>query len=251
MQHQHYLSGQTPSCDMTLSTHRAIILATLMLSAFVLSAAFTPTRSAIAEANQFQLEAIIPQQFGDWQMDKRIAQAVINPQVQTSLSHIYSQILSRTYINSDGRRIMLSLAYGEDQTSDSRIHRPEVCYPSQGFQIIYKRKDTVFTGSAELPVMRVMTQLGNRHEPVTYWIRVGDSLVRGAIEQTVARVSYGLRGHIPDGILFRISEINADAQDSIVLQDQFIRALLSSLTPLARKVLTGSVEPHTDGVMAE
>jgi len=227
---------------MTPFTRRAIILAVLMLGASMLTVALTPTRGAIAEAAQFDLETVIPHQFGDWQMDMLISGAVINPQTQATLINTYSQILTRTYVNSNGRRIMLSLAYGEDQSSQNRIHRPEICYPAQGFQIGKKWKDLISTDPVTIPVMRITTQLGNRHEPVTYWIRIGNSLARGVIEQTFVRVSYGLRGNIPDGILFRVSEISPDFQDSFALQDQFIRTLLSSITPNDQKILIGSLK---------
>ena len=222
-------------------TRRAIILAVLMLGASMLSVALTPTQRLTVEAAQFNLETLIPRQFGDWQMDDHIIQTVINPQAQASVSNLYSQTLSRTYFNRDGRRIMLSLAYGEDQSSHNRIHRPEICYPSQGFQISKKWKDVISTDSTTLPIMRITTQLGNRHEPVTYWIRVGNTLVRGVIEQTFARVGHGFTGNIPDGILFRVSEINPDYQNSFILQDQFIQALLASLTPTDQKILVGSL----------
>jgi len=225
---------------MTPFTRRAIILAVLMFGTSMLSVALTPPKNAVSEGMSFQLEAIIPDQFGDWQADERIAHAVINPQAQQTLNRLYSQVLSRIYINSDGRRIMLSLAYGKDQSSENRVHRPEVCYPAQGFQMIKKWRDAISFDSETLPVMRITTKLGDRHEPVTYWIRMGDKLVRGQAEQTFARITYGLTGAIPDGILFRVSEINRDSQDSFVLQDQFIRALLSSMRPADLEILIGS-----------
>jgi EpsI family protein len=231
---------------MNTFTRRAIVLAVLMLGTSMLSVALTPSRRVTVEAGQLNLETLIPRQFGDWQMNEQGVQTVVNPQTQEYLSSLYSQTLSRTYSNNDGHRIMLSLAYGEDQSSDNRIHRPEVCYPSQGFQITNKWKDNISIDSTTLPVMRVVTQLGNRYEPVTYWIRIGNSLVRGPVEQTIARVSYGLTGRIPDGILFRVSEINPDTQGSIDLQDQFIRALLSSLAPPDQKILLGSFRSNQD-----
>lgn len=227
---------------MTPFTRRAIILAVLMVGTSMLTVALTPSRSAVGEGKQFKLENIIPRQFGDWQTDEQIAaHTVVNPQVQETLGNLYSQILSRTYINSAGRRIMLSLAYGEDQTSHKRIHRPEICYPAQGFQITSKQKDTVSFDSKMVPVMRITTELGNRYEPVTYWIRVGDKVVRGQVEQTLTRLSYGLTGIMPEGILFRVSEINKNAQDSFALQDQFIQVLLSAMTPADQEILIGSL----------
>ncbi|MCL2589542.1 MAG: EpsI family protein [Betaproteobacteria bacterium] len=231
---------------MTPFARRATLLAVLMLGASVLSVALTPTRYIAVETTRPDLEIIIPRQFGDWQMDDQIVQAVVNPQKQAFIDLVYSQTLSRTYVNSKGRRIMLSLAYGKNQSDSSRMHIPEVCYPAQGFQIINKWKDVVSVDSMKIPAMRITTQLGNRHEPVTYWMRVGNSVVRGMVEQSFARIGYGLTGDIPDGILFRTSEINPETQNSFILQDQFIRTLLSSLAPIDRQVLVGSIASKND-----
>lgn len=233
---------------MTPFTRRAILLAVLMLGASMLSVALTPTRHAAAEVATFNLETLIPSQFGDWQMEEHAFQSIVTPDRQAFIDSIYSQTLSRTYFNRDGRRIMLSVAYGKNQSDRSRIHVPEVCYPSQGFQITGKWKDTVSTDSMNIPVMRLMAHIGNRHEPVTYWMRIGNSVARGLLEQSFARISYGLNGTIPDGILFRVSEINPDTRESFVLQDQFIGTLLSSLASADRKILIGSTGSKNEDV---
>lgn len=228
---------------MTMSTllRNAIIACGLMIGASATSIALTPTIRVVDGIDHVDLELLLPKQFGGWRHDEQAHQAVINPQTQEFLNQLYSQTLSRTYVNNEGRRIMLSLAYGADQSHDNQIHKPEVCYPAQGFQIISKHKDEIDTSSGSLPVMRVITEMGRRHEPVTYWIRVGDTVVRGAVEQNLARIRYGLDGRIPDGILFRVSEINADASNSFKTQDQFVEALLPALTPAARKMLVGGL----------
>jgi hypothetical protein len=64
--------------------------------------------------------------------------------------------------------------------------------------------------------------------------------VRGAIEQNLARVSLGLRGYIPDGLLFRVSEINPDAAAAFELQDRFIRDFLTQMSPAARESMIGT-----------
>jgi len=221
--------------------YRAALLGVLMLCASMLAYRLSPTVES--QVAQFDIEAIIPRQFGDWRSEEQSVLGVVNPQAQTLLEKLYSKLLSRTYVNKEGRRIMLSIAYGEDQSHGKQIHKPEVCYPAQGFQIANKRKDTLQVGSASLPIMRVATRLGGRHEPVTYWIRLGDVLVRGLIEPTIVRIRYGLvGGHIPDGLLFRVSEINQNADDSYALQDKFIKELLPALTPEARKILIGTDE---------
>jgi EpsI family protein len=222
-------------------TFRNSLLLALMLLAAGLAYSLSP-RTKLADSNApISLEQLIPQQFGDWRMDSTASLLVVNPQQEAFLSTIYSQTLSRTYIHTSGRRIMLSLAYGGDQSHDTQIHKPEVCYPAQGFRITSTSKSFVSTNEGDIPVMRVVAELGNRHEPVTYWIRVGDSLVRGSIEQNLARIQLGLNGYIPDGILFRVSEISKDSPASFMLQDTFIRDVLSSISPSNRKALLGTL----------
>jgi EpsI family protein len=215
-----------------------------MIVAAILAYFITPKLTTRAEPVDF--EALIPLQFGEWRMEDTAVLGIINPRLKETLEQIYTQTLSRTYVNSEGRRIMLSLAYGADQSIENRVHRPEVCYPAQGFTLHDKRKDVISEDGLNLPVMRMTAQAGDRHEPLTYWIRFGDTMVRGPLEQSLARIHYGLQGNIPDGLLFRVSEINLDAEESFALQDEFIRVLLKNLTPEARKMVIGS-----DAVLVE
>lgn len=223
-------------------TFRNSLLLALMLLAAGLAYALSPKTKLADSVAAINLEQLIPQQFGEWRMDATASLQVINPQQEAFLSTIYSQTLSRTYIHGpSGRRIMLSLAYGGDQSHDTQIHKPEVCYPAQGFKITSTSKALVSTSQGDIPVMRIIAELGNRHEPVTYWIRVGDSLVRGTIEQNLARIRLGLDGYIPDGILFRISEISKHNAESFLLQDTFIRDAVSEISPSSRRALLGTM----------
>lgn len=200
-----------------------------------------PTRFMAEPSARMGYEQIIPKQFGDWKAEDDKGSLVVNPQQEAQLKNLYSEVLSRTYVhNLTGRKIMLSIAYGADQTHENQVHKPEVCYPAQGFELLGAQKDWVQTNFGQIPAMRVQTRHGQRGEPVTYWIRIGDKVVRGAIEQNLARVQFGLLGRIPDGLLFRVSEINPDTDLSYALQDQFINALLSSLSTENRKILIGA-----------
>jgi EpsI family protein len=142
---------------------------------------------------------------------------------------------------------MLSIAYGADQTRDNQVHKPEVCYPAQGFELLGTQKDLTHTESGDVPVMRVLTRQGPRVEPVTYWIRVGDKVVRGALEQNMARLQFGLRGSLPDGLLFRVSTIEEDPALAYKLHDVFVGDLLKALTPQARYSLGGQTLANTNG----
>jgi len=226
--------------DMPLLLRRASLLTVLMLAAAVLALFLTPTITQ--HAGPLDLDGLIPEQFGNWRMEERAGLEIVNPQLKETLKRIYTQTLTRTYLNKEGRRIMLSLAYGADQSNENRVHRPELCYPAQGFVIDSRKKDVINIKEKELPVMRIVADAGSRREPLTYWIRFGDSVIRGSVEQSVARISYGLRGTIPDGLLFRVSEVNNDIKRSFELQDEFIHELLKHVSPEAKKVLVGSTD---------
>lgn len=221
---------------------RNFILLALMLAASGLAVALKPRHLTADEAPQISYEKIIPKSFGDWIAEENTNTLVVNPQQEEQLNSLYSEIVTRTYVNRlTGRRVMLSIAYGADQTRNNQVHKPEVCYPAQGFQLLGTRKDQTHTDSGDIPVMRVLTRQGSRVEPVTYWIRVGDKIVRGALEQNMVRLQFGLRGALPDGLLFRVSTIEENPEPAYKLHDAFVGELLKALTPQERSYLGGQI----------
>ena len=220
-------------------------LLVLILSSAVLALSIRPTHKIADQKPQIRLEKIIPTAFGGWQEIKQSNQQIVNPQELQMLNEIYSQTLSKTYINSAGYRVMLSIAYGGDQSRDLQVHRPEVCYAAQGFQTSDQKKVVLNIGGKELPAMRLMARLGSRNEPVTYWVRIGDKIVRGNLEQGFARLSYGIKGQIADGLLFRVSSIDNDSAAAYVNQDKFVSDLTKVVVDVDKPSLIGQMNFST------
>lgn len=221
-----------------------------MLLAIGASKMLTPTPLySPSSPPPIKLVQAVPTQFGGWHEQANQVTAIVSPEVKAMLEDLYSDSLARTYVNDQGDRIMLSLAYGADQSRALQVHKPEVCYEAQGFKIQSTIKATAPTALGPVPVMRVLTQKGPRNEPVTYWIRSGDFIVRGWFEQNLARVRAGLAGHYPDGILVRISSIDDSTPHAYAVQDAFVKDLVSALSPEGRKVLLGdkiaAMTPHS------
>jgi EpsI family protein len=208
---------------------RNIIIAVLMFISSGVALALRPTERIADEGPAVDLETIIPKQFGDWQEEPLRVSQIVNPQQKQVLDEIYTQILSRTYINNKGERIMLSIAYGADQSDAKQLHYPEVCYPAQGFQIISSKYDEVITSVGNVRVKRMMAILGDRTEPVTYWSTVGNKVVVGGKETKLEQLRYGFKGKIPDGLLFRVSSINNDTAEGYMLQDDFLNQIVTSM----------------------
>ena len=216
-----------------------LLIGLAMLAAAGLAVALTPRLKLADQGQTIRLEAMIPKQFGEWELEETMASLIVSPDVQALLDSIYSQTLTRNYVNDKGERIMLSIAYGNDQSYSSQVHRPEMCYPAQGFEIKSMSKDSIDFSGAKLPVMKIVATQGPRIEPITYWVMIGDSAVRGNMEQHFARLRYGLTGKIPYGLVVRVSTISANESQSYRTQEQFVRDMLGAVPPEYHKVLTG------------
>jgi EpsI family protein len=226
---------------MTASVKGAFLLVAMLL-AVSLSSVLQPSQTGIDSTTIADLRTAIPRNFGSWTEVAVESLAIVNPQQQETLDRIYSQVVERSYQDSQtGRVVMLSLAYGGVQSKQSQVHRPEVCYPAQGFQIETSRKGVVATSLGEIPVQRLFARLGPRSEPITYWIRIGDRLARDWFEQKLAVVSRGLSGQVADGLLVRVSNIDGDLSASYALHDRFVADLLAALSPDMRKMLLGKL----------
>ena len=221
-----------------VSNRLALLITGLMFAASVGAIVARPTTKASDLGHALSLDATVPHQFGDW---REVPQGihVVNPQTQELLDKLYSEILTRTYINSGGYRIMLSLAYGSDQRGSLQAHKPEVCYPAQGFALQANEAAAVDTAYGAIPVRRLLTSLGARKEPVTYWFTVGDKASPTQVEKRLVEMRFALTGRIPDGMLFRVSSIDIDPKRAFDEQDVFIRDLLAAVSPDGRKRLSG------------
>ncbi len=207
-----------------------------MLCCAALASAWRP----VAVANPgFQLEALIPAQFGGWRVDASVIPISPTPDVQQNLDKLYGQIVSRAYVNDRGERMMLVVAYGGDQSDSLKAHRQEVCYTAQGFIVRDVHKDTLNAAGASVPLVRMHAEKADRSEPVSYWFTMGDRVVIGRLDRLIAQIGYGLAGKIPDGLLVRVSSISRDAPASFAAQDEFLRGLLGAVSAPVRHQLAG------------
>lgn len=187
---------------------RSLVLLLFMLFAAGVGHLAIPKLEANGGSIRPKLDSVIPKAFGNWKVDPNIVPINPSPDQVALIGEIYDETLSRTYVNDKGVRVMLSLAYGRNQSRRFQIHKPEVCYVGQGFRLSDVRIGSINVLDRKVPVMEMVATQGSRVEPITYWIRVGDALGRGWVEQNTIRAKYALKGEIPDGLLFRVSNIS-------------------------------------------
>lgn len=217
----------------------AIAVSALMCTASAVAYFARPSVDAADRVPKIQLDTAIPKQFGTWREEPAQVATVVNPQTQQLLDKLYSQVLVRTYVDAQGYRVMLSVAYGDDQRGGLQAHKPEVCYPAQGFTLLKNVAAEIDTPFGKVPGRRLGTQLGARVEPVTYWFAVADRAVTSRFAQRLAEIRVGLTGQVPYGLLFRVSSIDDDAERAYREQDRFVGALLTAVTPPDRIRLSG------------
>jgi len=224
---------------MKLFSVQHLIVGLAMLAAAGLSVAMKPTIKTADKGPKVNLEAMIPVEFGNWKIDPTVNQIKPTPDVQKSLDAIYDQILSRTYVNSLGDRMMLTITYGGAQTDQLKAHRQEVCYSAQGFQIKSLISQAVKIGQSTIPITRMLAVQGSRSEPVTYWFTMGDRVVLSSFERMVVQLKYGLTGEIPDGMLVRVSNLSTDPSRAYEAHIAFVRDLISHMREQDARRLVG------------
>jgi EpsI family protein len=111
---------------------------------------------------------------------------------------------------------MLALAYGKNQRQEIKVHRPELCYPAQGFKVLSIHPQT-FQGihsavnDSDVTGQRMVVDAKGSKEIVSYWIRIGDTYSSSPWRIRWQILQEGLQGRMTDGILVRVSQrVSAD-----------------------------------------
>ena len=218
---------------------QSVLVLLLCCAAAILGSVLRP-RVEVGLLGGDHLKDVVPTAFGDWKVDSSIAPVLPDPGVIRAINAIYSETLARTYVNSRGQRVMLSLAYGRRQDDSMRLHQPEGCYTGQGFAVKRIGEGRLDTATGAMKVMRLFAAQGPRQEPITYWMVVGGHHVISQWQGKLAQLRFGLRGFIPDGLLVRVSSISGDSDEAYALQQRFVGDLLQAVPSSVGRILTGS-----------
>lgn len=229
-----------------LPWHRALLLLALLLLAAWAGHALRPRHSLAEGLPSIDLAVQVPTEIGEWRLDSSIVPVLPDPTLQAKLAATYDQTLARTYVNPIGERVMLTIAYGRDQSSEATaVHRPEFCYGAQGFRVLATGVERLTLGEAEddasaVTVQRLVATLGRRVEPITYWVTLGDEATLPGVGRKLKQLRHGVAGNVADGMLVRVSSLNPLTPEPVAtgspyaLQDRFLRDLMHAVPPTLR-----------------
>jgi len=176
---------------------------------------------------------------------EQVSPDLTNDAAKVSDRPIYDQVLTRTYRHrSSGDVVMLTLAYGRRQVQEFKIHRPELCYYSQGYDVRFIGRSLIELRPGLIVASnQLLTRNRARYEPVTYWIRIGDQIAMNAWDMRWLIFKDGISGSVPDGMLVRVSSLvnsESDSMSALELHKNFLSDLYQTLPATSRDVLAGS-----------
>lgn len=187
----------------------------------------------------------IPAKFGVWTELPNALEQITTTVGELSREQPYDEIVSKTYVDNQGHSVMLTVAYGKNQRQEIKIHRPELCYPAQGFQVKGFRAvdfDDVHSAQAGLviPGKRMVAAGKYFDEIVSYWIRIGSTYSSSAWETRWTIMKEGLAGRMADGVLVRVSQRirpGEDPENYYIVQERFMKDLVDAVGPDVRNII--------------
>lgn len=223
-----------------ITPRKSMLVALLLILAAILSIVLTPRTHSVEITPD--LDKIIPIQFGDWrQIADPFTQVGLTTGRNDLVNQLYDKVVMRTYANKDGDKVMLAIAYAREQKQDIKIHRPEVCYVAQGFQLLNKTNNTINTLSAKpIKAQRLLVRNQTRYETISYWVRIGDDYPTGGMSARLKILHDGLKGKVLDGVLVRASTAISDpslADAAFEKQENFLKELLANLSRSQKTIL--------------
>jgi EpsI family protein len=216
--------------------NKSYLLALLMICMPIAVHFIQPSQKLADSKTTLNLEEAIPLQFSDWKIEAN------NFSQYTDASRVttYDQLLNRTYINSRGERIMLTIGYGSEQTHYLKVHQQETCYKAQGFNIQQLLHSSLKIGDLDIPITQMYATRKDRNEHVTYWFTIGNSVIGNRVERFFTVLKYLFSGYIADGFLIRISNTTPKPNENSYLEHQkFIMDLIAVLPKTTTDRLIG------------
>lgn len=217
---------------------RALLAGALCVGGALTAQGLRPHRY-VSLLQSAKLDELIPRGFGTWTSEDVGDPLALNGPGTLS-SKLYNELVTRAYRDGQGQQIMMLLAHGARQSDELQLHRPEICYPAFGYQLLRNEAASLpLGGPIGLPGRRLLAKSPSNEESVIYWTRLGEYFPVSSSEQRKARFDNTLAGVIPDGVLCRFSTSD-DSVGAWGRLEQFVRGLVAATGAEGQRVLVGT-----------
>jgi EpsI family protein len=188
-----------------------------------------------------KLAEMVPASFGRWTSEDMGDPYAVNGE-KTLSAKLYNELVVRQYTNlAASAQVTMLLAYGGKQSDELQLHRPEVCYPAFGYNLVRNEPLALPVGNrVTVPARRLAAEAEERRENIIYWSRMGEFLPQDGGEQRKARLKIAMQGIIPDGLLSRFSVAGGAPEEDWKTIEEFVTELVAAIAPARRNVLIGT-----------
>jgi EpsI family protein len=226
--------------EIGMIARRNLLLGGACLAAAVAGTALKPRRE-VPLLKGAKLADVVPASFGGWVSEDMSDPLAINGEGTLS-AKLYNELVVRQYVNEKAQIAITALfAYGGRQSDELQLHRPEICYPAFGYDVLRNEPISLpVGGAATVPARRLLAQQDDRQESIIYWSRMGEALPQDGGQQRKARLEIAMQGIIPDGLLSRFSIVGDDPGLDWAAIGAFVAELIAAIAPNRRNVLIGT-----------
>lgn len=225
-------------------TRRALLAGCAMLAAGAAAQAYIPRKSENG-ASASKIDTLLPTAIAGWSFTTR--EGVIQTPEEAPIEG-YDQLVTRVYTGSGLPTIMLLIAYGSTQGGSLQLHRPETCYPGEGFSIRNRANIDLRLDGADTIAAQTFTAVRDeRVEHLLYWTRISNFFPRTTSEEYLGILRRVADGTVPDGVLVRLSTVGADAPTDLAALDRFSTAMVKTSPDALRHILVGSIRADEIG----
>jgi EpsI family protein len=220
---------------------RDILIGAACVAAAGGAAALKPRRE-VTLLKGAKLSDVIPTAFGDWSSIDVGDPYAQNGGEKTLAEKLYSEQVVRQFTDArSGRPILALFAYGQRQSDELQLHRPEICYPAFGFEVVRNEALSLPLGTGvAVPARKLAAQAEDRKESIIYWSRMGELLPQSGGQQRSDRLRIAMQGVIPDGVLCRFSTPGDFPDQDWPALARFVADLVWAAPAGYRKVLVGT-----------
>jgi EpsI family protein len=188
-----------------------------------------------------ELSAAIPRQVGAYRF--ATSSGLVLPPTDELSERLYDQVLTRVYLAPMRLPVMALFAYGSVQNLSLELHRPDECYPQQGFTITEPRLLPLVLGAHRIPAsLLTATRPDGYVEQVVFWSRIGTRFPADRTAQSLQVARENFAGRMPDGLLVRLSIPTVSRSAAIATALAFLTELNNSLSSSGRRIMFGQAK---------
>lgn len=219
-------------------SRRDVLAGSLLLATAAASQLLKPGRSTMP-LGEGVLEAAIPKTVGPLRFIT--SSGLVLPPKDELSERLYDQVLTRVYGGNGMLPVLALFAYGSVQNLSLELHRPEECYPQQGFTITRPERLPLRLADRSIPASALTaSRPGGYVEQLVYWSRIGTHFPTSKNEQSWIVTRENFSGRMPDGILVRLSVPTADRALGVRTAEVFLRDLAGALSSEGRRIVFGA-----------